>query len=358
MSLHTQLTVRRGDFVLDAALTVGDGEIVALLGPNGSGKSTLLQAVAGLLVPESGSVQVNGRLLTRVGGDHGRVVLVPAHRRRIGLLGQDPLLFPHLGALENIAFGQRAQGKDATTARNLARDWLDAVGLPGFENRKPAALSGGQQQRVAIARALAASPDLLLLDEPMAALDVQNASLIRSLLRERLTERHLTTVLVTHDVVDAIVLADRVAILDDGLIVDVGEKARVLGEPVNRFAATLVGLNLLHGSVTPQGTVQVADGRRFVGHGSLPSAGTQVRVVFPPAAVVLRPGPAEPKATNSWSGTVAMLEPTAGGIRILLAGDTVAAEAKPADVIARGFETGSAVSASVDRAFVTVYRAQ
>ena len=376
MTLDAKLLVHRGPFTLDAAVTVAAGETLALLGPNGSGKSTMLAAIAGLLTPDRGTVTVNGRVLTRASVSAGRVHLVPAHRRRIGLLGQDPLLFPHLSALENVAFGPRSRGIDVAVARARARKWIDAVGLNGFAERKPAELSGGQQQRIAIARVLATEPEVLLFDEPMAALDVQNASLVRTLLRERLagrastaTERAMAappaTIVVTHDVVDAMVLADRVAILEEGRIIDVGEVARVLGQPANLFAATLVGLNLLDGIVETPDFVRASDGRLFASAGQLPPVGTDVSVVFPPSAVALHsahheseppePVASKPAVPNSWRATVDLLEPGVRGIRIAMRSDTVVAEVSPADLLTEHVSPGRAVTASIDAAFVTVY---
>src|SRR5690554_6391818 len=164
--LQAEVVVRRGDFELDASVEVAAGEVLALLGPNGAGKSTLLQAIAGLLIPERGEVLVGERMLT------GPTTFVRARHRGVGLLGQDPLLFPHLDALQNVAFGPRSQGTSAAKSLHSARDGLAAVGLKGFEHRRPAALSGGQQQRVASARVLDAMSAVLLLSEPMAALDV------------------------------------------------------------------------------------------------------------------------------------------------------------------------------------------
>jgi molybdate transport system ATP-binding protein len=358
------MVVRRGGFVLDAALEVADGEVLALLGPNGSGKSTTLGAIAGLLEPESGTVRVGGRTLTSVGGP-GPDVAVPVSRRRVGLLGQEPLLFPHLSAMENVAFGGRAQGDGAASARRRAAEWLAAVGLSGFEDRRPPALSGGQRQRVAIARALAARPDALLLDEPMAALDVESAARIRVLMRERLVEAAVTTVLVTHDVVDALVLADRVAILEAGRLVDQGPAARVLARPANRFAAALAGLNLLSGVATELGTVRRADGDELVVDGLEAAPGASVSVAFPPSALGIAPigeGPENASATageNSWLATVSGFEPGAGGIRVLLAdgsADSVlVAQLDPGSLLAAGISAGSRVVAHVDRAALTVY---
>ena len=377
MTLDAELLLSRGPFTLDARVTVAAGETLALLGPNGSGKSTMLAAIAGLLVPDGGTITVGGRVLTQVpDSPNGRAHVVPAHRRRIGLLGQDPLLFPHLNALENVAFGLRSQGVKVAESRERAAGWIDAVGLSSFADRRPAELSGGQQQRIAIARVLATEPDVLLFDEPMAALDVQNASRTRTLLRECLAdrvtaggERHNATppatIVVTHDVVDAMVLADRVAILEHGRIVDVGDVGRVLGQPANLFAATLVGLNLVEGIVETPELVRMPDGRSFVSDGELPSVGSEVSVAFPPSAVTVRgarqesaargPVASEQLALNAWHATVGILEPGARGIRVTLRGDTVVAEATPAELLAERVSPGDTVTASIDAAFVTVY---
>jgi molybdate transport system ATP-binding protein len=238
--LRADVVARRGAFELNAAISVAPGEVLALLGPNGAGKSTLLQVIAGLLMPESGTVAVAERMLTSRLSEHPDAFIPPRHRG-VGLLGQDPLLFPHLSALHNVAFSPRAQGIRPAAALRSAEEWLAAVGLEGFEHRKPGALSGGQQQRVAIARVLAAHPSVLLLDEPMAALDVQTAASVRELLKERLAVTAIPAVLVSHNVLDAIVLADRVAVLDDGRIVEHGDTSSVLGSPTGQFTRDLVG---------------------------------------------------------------------------------------------------------------------
>lgn len=350
-SLDAQLVVRRGDFLLDVTLCVKPGEVVALLGPNGSGKSTLLAALAGLLAPESATVTVSGRTLTSrtptgrnptsrtltSRNPTGRDISVPPERRGIGLLGQEPLLFPHLNAEDNVAFGQQSQGVPRADALRQARDWLHAVGLEGYGRRKPGELSGGQQQRVAIARALAAKPDVLLLDEPMAALDVQTAVLIRQVLREQLAASGTTAILVTHDVLDAIVLADRVAILDNGRIIDDGPTARVLGQPRNRFIAALAGVNLVTGTAAADGSLQLEDGRVFTGthtgthpdaqeSAAEPEVGAGLSAVFRPTAVSVQRMEQEGRdrfhasrrrpPVNQWEATVVGLEPSSGGIRI------------------------------------------
>ena len=249
--LQAELVVRRGDFELDASVEVAAGEVLALLGPNGAGKSTLLQAIAGLLIPERGEVLVGERMLT------GPTTFVPPRHRGVGLLGQDPLLFPHLDALHNVAFGPRSQGASAAESLHFAGDWLAAVGLKGFEHRRPAELSGGQQQRVAIARVLAAKPAVLLLDEPMAALDVQTAVAVRELLKERLADARIPTVLVSHNVLDAVVLADRVAVLHAGRIVEHGDADTVLRSPQNQFTRDLVGSGPVPAIVEADGSVRL-----------------------------------------------------------------------------------------------------
>ncbi|MEO6827683.1 MAG: ATP-binding cassette domain-containing protein [Microbacteriaceae bacterium] len=391
-ALEARLVVRRGSFELDAAVRVRRGEVLALLGPNGSGKSTLLAALAGLILPQSGTVSVSGRTLTRVGVPGARVAIAP-ERRSVGLLGQKPLLFPHLTALQNVAFGPRAAGMPSATAAQDARVWLHAVGLAGFEHRRPAALSGGQQQRVAIARALAARPEVLLLDEPLAALDVQTAALTRTLLREQLTRSGTTAILVTHDVLDAIVLADRVAILAGGRIVDEGPKARVLGAPRNQFIAALAGVNLVEGTVSAEGvgagvgptsqpagagwmpaSISLAGGWRLVGRaaaGDLGEPGAAASAVFPPAAVrIERANPSgggvpfgsareEPLAmdrTNRWEAPIRSLEPSSGGIRVRTCLNDVAVVAllPPVEVARLGLEVGGRVWLSVPASEVEI----
>jgi len=376
MALQAELMVRRGSFTLDVALEVMAGETVAILGPNGSGKSTLLAAIAGLVTPERGVVTVNGRTLTRAPAHGNRRRNVPVHRRRISLLGQNPLLFPHLTVRENVAFGPRAGGSGTAQARKIASGWIDAVGLAGFAERMPPSLSGGQQQRVAIARMLATEPDVLLFDEPLAALDVQNASTIRTLLRERLTDRNRTfyghrpgrlpaTIVVTHDVVDAMVLADRVAIVDDGEIVDFGDADRVLQQPSSAFAAALVNLNLLNGIVETGSVVRASDGRRFASVGPLPRVGSEVSIVFPPSAVVLKSVRSEhgrpssefvdDETPNSWRARVATLEPAVRGVRLTLCDDSVTAEAPAGELVNDRITPGASITAFVDPSAVTVY---
>ncbi|MFD4458380.1 sulfate/molybdate ABC transporter ATP-binding protein [Nocardia sp. NPDC058480] len=234
---------------LDMRIDVAPGEVLAVLGPNGAGKSSLLQVIAGLVVPDEGHVRLGDRTLT----DTARGIALPPHRRGVSLLAQDPLLFPHLSVRDNVAFGPRSRGANNRTARKAAEDWLTAVDATDLADRHPGALSGGQAQRVALARALAVDPDLLLLDEPMSALDVDVAPAMRTLLRRVLRDEPgrdhpRCAVLVTHDIIDAITLADRLVVLEAGRVVDSGPVAEVMSHPRNPFAARIAGLNLLRGT--------------------------------------------------------------------------------------------------------------
>ncbi len=242
--LRAGITLRRAAFTLEVAFAVEPGEVLAIVGPNGAGKSTVLAALSGLVEPDHGSIEL---------GDHRwfdaeRGVSVATHRRGAGLLAQQPLLFPYLSALDNVAFGPRAGGVRKAAARARAHAWLEEVGAAELAARRPGGLSGGQAQRVALARALAADPDLLLLDEPLAALDVDAAPDVRGLLHRVLRGQRRPTVLVTHDVLDAVVLADRVLVLSEGGVVEQGVTREVLARPRTAFTARIAGLNLVSGT--------------------------------------------------------------------------------------------------------------
>lgn len=227
---------------LDLSVTSPAGSVLALLGPNGAGKSTLVHVVAGLVRPDDGTVRVGTRTLT----DTASRVHVPPHRRGVALLAQDPLLFPHLTVRENVAFAPRVR-HDRRRARAIADDWLARVEAHDLADRLPRQLSGGQAQRVALARALAADPDVLLLDEPFAAMDADATPALRRLVRDVVSGSRCTTMVVTHDRVDALSLADDVVVLDGGRVVEEGPVADVLATPRSAFAAALAGTTVIHG---------------------------------------------------------------------------------------------------------------
>jgi len=330
-------------------LSVAAGETVALLGPNGAGKSTVLGAISGLVTPSSGRVVLGDRDL--VAGK------VPPHDRRVALLAQDPLLFPHLTVLDNVAFGPRAGGARRTAARATAQTWLDQVGVGDLGDRKPDEVSGGQAQRVALARALATEPQLLLLDEPMAALDVAVRPALRQTLRGVLAER--SVVLVTHDALDALLLADRVVVLDEGRVVEEGVTAEVLACPRSAFAARIAGLNLVSGTWDGAAVGTGVLAVRGMVQESAPAVGEESVAVFAPAAVsIFREAP-QGSPRNTFAAVVADLEPLGDRIRVLtdVGGHHMAAEVTPAAVAELGLGPGSQVHLVVKATEVAVFAA-
>jgi len=350
MTLAATVEVHRGAFTLDVRLAAADGEVVAVVGPNGAGKSTLLRAVAGLVDLDRGAVELDGVTLSRPG------LTVPPDRRRIGLLGQDPMLFPHLSALENVAFGPRAAGVPKATARQRAAELLAAVDVAEHAARRPAALSGGQQQRVALARALAADPRLILLDEPLAALDVHTAPEIRQLLRATLRRTGLTSVLVTHEVLDAIVIADRLMVLDAGRVVADGPPAAVLGAPANAFVASLAGVNLVLGTMR-SGAVLPAAGAPVAGLAEAPIPdGSPAAAVFAPTAVAVYPEQPHGSPRNNWPAIVVAVEPGRSTVRVRLSGPPdVLADLTPGAVAELDLTPGRVVWVSVKATEVALY---
>lgn len=344
MTLRITAALEARGFNVD--LTVAAGETVAVMGPNGAGKSTLLALVAGVLRADTGAVTLDGKELA------GPRAWVPAHRRRVALLSQDPLLFPHLSVLDNVAFAPRANGSRRNVARQSAYAWLDRLGVRELADRRPHQISGGQAQRVALARALAAEPALLLLDEPMAALDVDVVRDLRPLLREVTAGR--STVLVTHDPLDALLLADRVVILDGGRLVEQGPVGDVLTRPRSTFAARVAGLNLLRG--TWRGDhLALADGTAVFGVSQGCVDGEAAVAVFAPRAVsvfVEAPG-GSPR--NEFAVVLSEVEGRGDVVR-LHAGD-LAADVTPRAVAQLGLEPRVQVVFSVKAAEVAIHPA-
>lgn len=299
---------------LDVEFDVAPGEVLAVLGPNGAGKSTTLHVIAGLVMPDTGQVRAGERVLT----DTASGVRVPAHARRVGLLLQDPLLFPHLNVAANVEFGPRSRHRLARrSARVSARHWLVEVGAEHLAERMPRQLSGGQAQRVALARALAADPDVLLLDEPMAGLDVAVATAMRKVLRGVLNRDGRSAVLITHDVLDVVTLADRVLVVEDGKIVESGSTARVLASPRSRFGARFAGLNLVNGTVGDSGALVTAWGEQWHGGAATELAtGDPAVVVFAPAAVAVYREEPHGSPRNTVAVTITELDGRGPGIRV------------------------------------------
>ncbi len=337
---------------VEVAVEVPAGKVVALLGPNGAGKSTVLQAVAGLLRPDRGEAVLDDRVLFRIGAG-GAEVWVPPHAREVAMLAQEPLLFPHLSALDNVAFGPRSAGMGRARSREVAERLLAEVEASDLAGRKPGRLSGGQAQRVAVARALAAEPRLLLLDEPMAALDVGVAPALRQMLRRVLTGR--TAVVVTHDVLDALLLADEVAVVEAGRVVERGATAQVLSRPRSGFAARVAGLNMVRGTVE-DGAVRDGLGRVVAGHPDpLLPHGAPAVAVFRPSAVSVFQQPPGGSPRNVLAVTVTELEPLGDRIRVR-AGD-LGADLTAAAVAELGLAPGARVCFVVKASEVDLYPA-
>jgi molybdate transport system ATP-binding protein len=297
MTLDATIALTLGSLELDVAMSVARGEMVAILGPNGAGKSTVLRALAGLLSIDRGRIAVDGLVVDEPAAG----TFVPAERRPIGVVFQDYLLFGHLSALDNVAFGLRARGIGRRDARLRAHDWLERVGLSDHATHRPAALSGGQAQRVALARALATDPGLLLLDEPLAALDAGTRAEVRRDLRRHLQSFDGMRVMVTHDPVDAYALADRVAVMDGGAIIQVGTIAEVTAHPRSRYVASLVGTNLVAGDIA-DGVLTTATGARVVLADATP--GPSYALIRPQTIVLQRQPAAGTSIQNTWSGTI------------------------------------------------------
>jgi molybdate transport system ATP-binding protein len=352
--LSADLGVQRGDFTLDLGLDIGAGEVVALLGPNGAGKSTALRALAGLLRITSGQIAVREQLMAEAASGVHRA----PHERPIGVVFQDYLLFPHLTVLDNVAFGPLVRGLDKPEARRRAALLLARVGIAELAQSKPSAISGGQAQRVALARALATEPRLLLLDEPLAALDAKTRLLVRTEVRRHLADFPGATLLVTHDPIDAAVLADRLVVIEDGKVVQEGSPQQVARRPRTDYVARLVGLNLLAGRgnghrvlLSSGGSVELAE-----------SASGEVYVAFRPTAVSLFVHRPDGSPRNLWAGRIAALEPHGEGVRVEIGevpdrSSRILAEITPSAVADLELRPGSEVWAAVKASDIEVYSA-
>lgn len=367
-------TLGVGDFEFDVSLHAGPGEVVGVLGPNGAGKSTLLRHVAGLLAMRSGSITLTDLSQqsaaetssgTTVLDDAEAGVLVPAHRRPVGYVFQDHRLFPHLSVLDNLAF-PLAGRLGRRGARAAAAEHLTPFGLDTLARRRPAQLSGGQAQRVALARAFAARPRVLLLDEPMAALDAHTRVETRDLLRTRLTTFPGPVLLVTHDPVEALTLASRLVVLDHGRVVQTGTPAELAERPATSHVARLVGINLLTGTLATGGEVRLDRGGSVVGvhpddlqePADLRGPGDRVLVALRPTAVTLHTDqPVSISARNLWRGVVRSVEPVEDRIRLQVDGPPdLRVDVTPAAVRALGLIAGSPIWAAAKATDVLVYR--
>ncbi len=280
--------------VLDEVSAVfEEGRFTSLLGPSGSGKTTLLRIVGGFVMPDAGRVRIGGADVTDE----------PLWKRNIGMVFQSYALFPHMSVADNVAYGLNRRGIRGANARAEVARVLDLVHLDGFETRRPKQLSGGQQQRVALARAIVTKPRVLLLDEPLSALDRRLRQDMQVELRRIQRDSGLTTIFVTHDQEEALTLSDKVAILDRGCIVQEGAPAAIYERPRTRFAAAFLGdANFMTGRVVPGG-IEVA-GRLVRTKDPLPADGTEATVVVRPEKMTILPAGAAAADTNKIDATV------------------------------------------------------
>jgi molybdate transport system ATP-binding protein len=351
MRLDARVQLRRGDFSLDLSLDAADGDTIGLLGPNGSGKSTTLRCLAGLEAPQTGRIEIAGVTVV----DTARGIDLPPEQRSVGFVFQDYLLFPHMTVLDNVAFGLRARGESRQSAERRAREWLDRLEIGDLASRKPRQLSGGQAQRVALARALVIEPDLLLLDEPLAALDAGTRASVRSLLRRHLADFHGAVVMVTHDPMDAMVLADRVVVLEDGHAVQAGTPGDVARRPESAYVAQLVGVNMLRGHAH-DGVVDLDDG------GEIRIADVAVSgpviVALRPEAISVHLQHPEGSARNVWHSRVSSLEARGDLVRLEVEGPpALTAVITPAAVADLGLHEGADVWLTAKATDLDVYPA-
>src|ERR1700730_4801320 len=287
------LAKRYGDFyaVRDVSLTVADGEFLVLLGPSGCGKTTTLRMVAGFIEPTSGMVRLGG----------ADVTLLPPWKRNAGMVFQSYALFPHLTVAQNVAFGLEMRKLARADIERRVEEVLALVRLKGYGDRLPRQLSGGQQQRVALARALAIRPDVLLLDEPLSNLDAKLRQEVRVEIRERQRQLGLTTVMVTHDQEEALTMADRLVVMNEGLVRQVGTQEDLYERPTDRFVAGFVGRStFIEGQIETPGRVRSEGGLALVCNGT--ASGAATLALRPERIIVAMEPPAD--MDNSFPGVV------------------------------------------------------
>jgi len=349
MSLDACVHATLGTLDLRLDLQVETGNVVAVLGPNGAGKTTLLRVLAGLVPMTNGRVVLDDQVFE----DTRQGIYVPPDQRPIGVVFQDYLLFPHLTALDNVAFGLRCHGRSRREARQRAYEWLARMDLGDRASARPAALSGGQAQRVALARALAIEPRVLLLDEPLSALDVSARADVRRVLRRHLDAFIGIRLLVTHDPLEAMALADHLVVIEAGSIVQSGPPTDVAERPRSAYVADLVGVNLLRGRAMDD-QIELSNGAAVL---AVPGAGHgEVFAVIHPRAVALHRRRPEGTPRNVWRGHIAGLDVEGPRVRARIVGVIpIIAEVTPAAVAELHLDQGGEVWVSVKATEIATY---
>ncbi|MCA9726566.1 MAG: ABC transporter ATP-binding protein [Candidatus Eisenbacteria bacterium] len=354
--LDAELTHRFREFDLEVRIGAEDASTAVIVGASGSGKTTFLRALAGTLVPDTGTIRVDDETWL----DTARNVRVPPHRRAIGYVPQDYGLFPHLDVFANVAFGLRAGG-DRRDLRRRVEMALERVSAGAWAQRKPHELSGGQQQRVALARALVLEPKVLLLDEPLSALDVQTRRTVRVELARLLVTLPCITVLVTHSPLEAMLFGGKIVVMEHGRVTQSGAREDLLQHPKSRYVAEFLGVNLLHGEI-----VERADGIAHVRCGgeivSVPDPGSvgEVFLTLAPREITLHLERPQGSAQNVFRGSVLEVAPEAassGLVRVALGTDVqLVAEVTSVSAAALGLTVGQQVFAAFKASAVEAYR--
>jgi molybdate transport system ATP-binding protein len=348
MTLRANVKTHLGTLHLDCDVMAGAGVTVAVLGPNGAGKTTLLRVIAGLVPVGEGRVEVDGVVFD----DSATGAHLTPEARRVGFVFQDHGLFPHISVLDNVAFGLRARGLDRRLANARASEWLERVELGAYASSRPSALSGGQAQRAALARVLVTDPQLLLLDEPLAAVDAAGRLELRRALREHLAGFPGVRLLVTHDPLEAASLAERVVVLENGRVTQQGSFTDVTSRPRSSWIATMAGLNLLHGSVSD--SLFTVDGASTLVVAT-DVTGPALATIHPRAVALYRQAP-DGSPRNVFKLGVAGIDPEGDRWRIRLAGTIpLVAEVTPAAAAALRLAEGGDVFAVVKATEVDVY---
>ncbi len=318
LMLRVQLDTHLNTFHLDLSFAAEVGKTTVLLGESGAGKSTVLRLLAGLLHPDHGHISLEGVTYF----DSDRHIAVPPQERPFGYVFQDYVLFPHLNVFENVAFGLRAQHLPRHIIRERVGEALEQAHLTGLNQRRATQLSGGQQQRVAIARALALQPQLLLLDEPLAALDVQTRREVRQELRHILADITITTVLVTHQYLEALLFGQSILVLDSGQIIQQGSQQDMLLHPRSAYIAELVGMNFFRGHVAHVEanalcTIKLQNGKHPLEvmaalednfqASRIPEIGEEAYVVVDARSITLYQNPPDSSARNVFRGEIVQI---------------------------------------------------
>jgi molybdate transport system ATP-binding protein len=348
MTLRAKVSTHLGTLHLECDIAVDAGVTVAVLGPNGAGKTTLLRVIAGLVPVGEGRVEVDAVVFD----DSATGVRLTPETRRVGFMFQDHGLFPHLSVLDNVAFGLRARGVERRVANARANAWLERVDLTSYASSRPSALSGGQSQRAALARVLVTDPQVLLLDEPLAAVDASGRLELRRALREHLSGFPGVRLLITHDPLEAASLAERVVVLENGHVTQEGSFTDVTSRPRSAWIATMAGLNLLRGSVSG-GSFAIDGGSTLIVASDV--SGPALATIQPRAVALYREAP-EGSPRNVFRLSIGGIDPEGDRWRIRLAGTVpLVAEVTPAAAAQLRLAEGGDVFAVVKATEIDVY---